>query len=165
MYPGRVAVPLLVVTTTFTVLGGWLSGERQITVVSVGVPTMVACTPPNVTLVAFNSPVPVIVTSVPPAAGPVVGESVVMDGLVTPTVALPVIVGVPSAVAVIVRLPALLSVPMKVCTPRSAAVKVESEGRVACGSELANCTVPVYPVTVRPPPSRAVTVNEKVAPA
>lgn len=67
-----------------------------------------------------------------------------------------------TSVAVTVWLPAVPSVTWKVPTPL---VNVEFGGSEARVSELAICTVPVYPVAVFPYWSRAVTVTLNCVPA
>ena len=77
-----VLVPLGVVTLISTVLAD-RAGEVTVMVLS-----LVTCRPvpevvPNLTVVAPVNPVPVIVTVVPPATGPVAGEMLVMVGAET----------------------------------------------------------------------------------
>src|SRR5262249_62201611 len=66
------------------------------------------------------------------------------------------------SVAVIVRLPDVLNVAEKVPAPL---VKVLSAGRVAAGSLLVKCAVPLYAVAVLLNPSSAVTVKLNAEPA
>ncbi len=44
--------------------------------------TFVAATPPTVTVVPGTKPVPIIVTAVPPAIEPLLGETVLIVGIV-----------------------------------------------------------------------------------
>ena len=71
--------PLLVITTTLVVPVG-PTGDVAVMLVSLSTLKFVAGAPLNVTLVAPVNPVPVIVTVVPPARGPAVGERPVTAG-------------------------------------------------------------------------------------
>ncbi len=74
-------VPEGVVTVTSTVPVP--AGLSAVMVLSLTTVTFVAAVVPKSTTVAPVNPVPVIVTSVPPAAGPVVGERPVTTGAAT----------------------------------------------------------------------------------
>ena len=68
-------VPLwlsLLVTTTFTAPAAWAAVVAAIDVLLTTV-TPVAAVPPRLTVAPVRKPVPVIVTPVPPPAGPVLG--------------------------------------------------------------------------------------------
>jgi hypothetical protein len=73
-------VPPGVVTVTSTVPPVALAGEIAVIEVALLTVNEVADVPPNLTAVAPVNPVPVIVTEVPPAAGPLVGEMPVTVG-------------------------------------------------------------------------------------
>ena len=70
---GPVAVPVEVVTATFTAPAAWAGVVAEILVALFTV-KLVAGVPPNVTAEAPVKPVPVIVTLVPPEALPDAGE-------------------------------------------------------------------------------------------
>jgi len=72
-------VPPGVVTKTLAAPAAW-AGVTAVIVVADTTVTEVAAVPPMVTLVAPVKPVPVIVTLLPPAVGPVLGESTVTVG-------------------------------------------------------------------------------------
>src|SRR5262249_13963115 len=61
------------------------AGVITVTSVAVGVPEMVASTPPNDTWSPLRKPVPVICTTAPPAAAPLEGLMPVMTGAGLPT--------------------------------------------------------------------------------
>jgi hypothetical protein len=75
----RFAVPVGVVTET-TCGPGWPTGVTAVTVVESTTETDVAATPPILTLEAPDRLVPVIVTAVPPIAGPTFGLIEMMVG-------------------------------------------------------------------------------------
>ena len=80
MSPVTIAlVPLGVVTLISTVLAD-RAGEVTVRVLSLVTCRLVPGVVPNVIAVAPVNPVPVIVTAVPPAAGPVAGEMLVTVG-------------------------------------------------------------------------------------
>jgi hypothetical protein len=64
-----VPLPPLSLTTTFTAPAAWAGVVAVIDVLLTTV-TLVAAVPPNVTVAPDWNPVPVIVTAVPPVAGP-----------------------------------------------------------------------------------------------
>ena len=108
---------------------------------------LVAAVPPTVTAVAPVKPVPVMVTAVPPANVPDVGEMLMNVGAGAAVMAadtvtddVPVIDEVTVSVAVIVWDPAVARVTENVPTPL---VSVAAVGRVAAVSVLVNFTVPV----------------------
>jgi len=74
--PVSVAVPLLSVTTTLTAPTAW-AGVLAVMLVVLTTVTPVAAVPPNVTVAPETNPVPVMVTAVPPAVVPEVGETAV----------------------------------------------------------------------------------------
>ena len=73
-------VPPVVVTVTSTVPPVALAGEIAVIEVALLTVNEVAEVPPNLTAVAPVNPVPVMVTEVPPTAGPLVGEMLVTVG-------------------------------------------------------------------------------------
>ena len=72
-------VPPGVVTVTLTVPEP--AGEVMLRLVSLVTPRMVPAVVPNLTAVAPVNPVPVIVTDVPPPAGPLTGDKLVTVGV------------------------------------------------------------------------------------
>jgi hypothetical protein len=72
-------VPPGVVTVTSTVPAE-PAGEVAVTLVALTTVTPVAAPLPKLTVTGAMNPVPVIVTSVPPASGPAVGEISVTGG-------------------------------------------------------------------------------------
>ena len=74
-------VPPAVVTVTSTIPAA-CAGETAVTVVLLTFVRLAAVVVPNLTAVVAVNPVPVIVTVVPPVAGPVVGDIEVTIGLV-----------------------------------------------------------------------------------
>src|SRR5262249_12235010 len=56
------------------------AGEVQVMVVAFMTTTLVAALPPKDTVAPLTKPVPVMVTGVPPAAGPLLGVTLVTDG-------------------------------------------------------------------------------------
>jgi hypothetical protein len=74
-------VPVAVVTVTVTVPGA-CGGESAVMDVGPFTVTLVAAVPPNLTAAVVVNPVPTTVTDVPPATGPVVGETDVTVGAV-----------------------------------------------------------------------------------
>ena len=74
-------VPSIFVTVTFTVPAAW-AGAVTVICVEVLV-TIVAALPPKETPVAAARPVPVMVTVLPPAVVPDVGDRVVSTGGLT----------------------------------------------------------------------------------
>ena len=78
-------VPPGVVTYTLWPAAAW-AGETAVIWVADTTLKLVAATEPNTTLVAPVNPLPVIVTDVPPAAGPDDGESAVTAGRTPPAV-------------------------------------------------------------------------------
>ena len=79
--PATIAlVPPAVVTLTSTVPPAALAGEMAVICVLEIKVTLVPAVPPKLTVAALVNPVPVIVTRVPPATGPLVGLMLVTVG-------------------------------------------------------------------------------------
>ncbi len=127
--------------------------------------TTVAETPPNVTPVAFatSAPVAVIVTVVPPPAGPVLGEMLLMEqGLATP-VQTPASAGTAMLVITGTRATAILSARRREMgssnwdTPRSSSPFCASSSSAtrttssSSGVPVASCRILVMSVIVRLP--------------
>src|SRR5690606_38361241 len=77
--PARVALPPGVVTATSTAPAAW-AGVTAVIWVALSTVKLAAGVPPNVTAVASVRSVPVSVTLVPPATGPVAGATAVRVG-------------------------------------------------------------------------------------
>jgi hypothetical protein len=79
-----VRLPLWLFTVTFTVTAPALpAGVVAVIVVLFTTDTAVAAVPPNETVAPDAKFVPVIVTAVPPAAGPLFGDTLVTVGATT----------------------------------------------------------------------------------
>jgi hypothetical protein len=77
-------LPLCPLTVTVTVTTPALpAGVVAVILVLLATTMLVAAVPPNVTVAPEAKLVPVIVTDVPPAVGPVLGDTLVIDGLTT----------------------------------------------------------------------------------
>ena len=74
------AVPVGVVTVTFTAPVNTFNGVMAVMVVELTTTTLVAALPPKLTAVAPVNSVPMIVTAVPPLMEPVFGVTLVMVG-------------------------------------------------------------------------------------
>jgi hypothetical protein len=99
-----VDVPAVVITVTSTVPVP--AGEEAVTEVGLTTVTPVACTEPKSTVAPVKNPVPLIVTLVPPAAGPLSGLTAVTVGALAGAV-LTVIMNahVPALPSVLVSVP------------------------------------------------------------
>jgi hypothetical protein len=77
-------LPLCPLTVTVTVTTPAVpAGDVAVILVLLATTTLVAAVPPNVTVAPEAKFVPVIVTDVPPPAGPVLGATLVMVGVTT----------------------------------------------------------------------------------
>ena len=103
-----VKLPLCPLTVTVTVTAPALpAGAVAVIEVLLTTTTLVAAVPPNVTVAPVAKFVPVIVTAVPPAVGPLFGDTLLTVGItayVNPLVRLPLC---PLTVTVTVTAPAL----------------------------------------------------------
>ena len=79
MVKGSELCPSLLVTTTFTAPAA-CAGVVAVIDVALTTTTPVAGVPPRLTVAPATKPVPVIVTGVPPAVGPLVGAIVLTVG-------------------------------------------------------------------------------------
>jgi hypothetical protein len=141
--PVPVTDPPGVMMTTFAV-PAVPAGVVAVTDVSLTTVTLVACVPPMVTMVAPVKPLPVIVTEVPPAIGPVAGEMPANVGAGAEYVNAPVPVTAPPGVSMTTF--AVPTVPVGVIAV--IAVSLTTVTLVACVLPMITAVAPVKPLPV-----------------